>query len=475
MSSESVRLLNASLVEVSRALRSGEVTSSQLTTAAIARSKSIQQKLNAFVRIDEDGALQAAERADREFARGRVLGVLHGVPMAHKDMFYRAGQVSTCGSALRRNWQASVTSAALERLDAAGAIQIGTLNMTEFAYGPTGQNAFLGDARNPWNPEYITGGSSAGSGVSVAAGAVFGALGSDTGGSVRCPAGICGVVGMKTTFGRVSRYGAMPLSGTLDTVGPLTRTVADNALMLQVLAGHDPRDASTANETVPDYSMRLGRSVKRLRIGKPIGYFDRDLSTDVEKAVRRSERIFRELGCEIVEIKMPDLDLVNAAGMIVTWAEVNALHGDWMREQADLYTAQTRGRIEVSLAASARDYQNALRFRGPALRQFCEQVFGRCDALMAPNLSISTPRISEIDVSGGPAMIAKLGELTRLFRPANFLGIPALSLPVGLSANGLPASVQLMGRPFAEPLLYRLGAQFERELGWNDRPNIQDT
>lgn len=472
MSQESTRLLNASLVEVSRALRAGEVSSLDLTRAAIERSKIVHVKLNAFVRIDEDAALQAAERADQQLARGRILGVLHGVPMAHKDMFYRAGQISTCGSALRRDWRAAVTSAALERLDAAGAIQIGTLNMTEFAYGPTGQNAFLGDARNPWNPEYITGGSSAGSGVSVAAGAVFAALGSDTGGSVRCPAGICGVVGMKTTFGRVSRYGAMPLSGTLDTVGPLTRTVADNALMLQVLAGHDRRDASTAVEPVPDYSARLGRSVKRLRIGKPIGYFDRNLSKDVAKALDRSEQIFKELGCEIVEIKMPDLDLVNAAGMIVTWAEVNALHGDWMRDRADQYSPQTRGRIEVSLAASARDYQNALRFRGPALRQFCDQVFGRCDALLAPNLSISTPKISEIDVSGGPAMIAILGELTRLFRPANFFGIPALSLPVGLSANGLPASVQLMSRPFGEPLLYRLGAQFERELGWNARPAI---
>ena len=277
---------------------------------------------------------------------------------------------------------------------------------------------------------------------------------------------------MKTTFGRVSRYGAMPLSGTLDTIGPLTRTVADNALMLQVLAGHDPRDGSTAQEPVPDYSARLGRSVKRLRIGRPIGYFDRNLSKDVERALKSSERIFKELGCEIVDVKMPDLDLVNAAGMIVTWAEVNALHGDWMRTQADQYSAQTRGRIEVSLAASARDYQNALRFRGPALRGFCDQVFGHCDALLAPNLSISTPKISDIDVSGGPAMIAILGELTRLFRPANFLGIPSLSLPVGLSANGLPASVQLMSRPFGEPLLYRLGAQFERELGWNARPEI---
>lgn len=462
--------LNLSLVDIAQALRSGELSSLDLTSAAITRSKSINPTLNAFVRIDEERALAAAQRADDERARGRILGPLHGVPLAHKDMFYRAGEVSTCGSALRRDWRASVTSAALERLDAAGAIQIGTLNMTEFAYGPTGQNAFLGDAKNPWNPEYITGGSSSGSGVSVASRAVFGALGSDTGGSVRSPAAICGVVGMKTTFGRVSRYGAMPLSATLDTIGPLTRTVADNALMLQIIAGYDPRDPSTAQEAVPDYSAKLGRSVKRLRIGLPIGYFDRDLAKDVARALERSQKIFKGLGCDLVAIKMPDLDLVNAAGTIITWAEVNAIHGDWLRTQADQYTAQTRGRIELSLAASAKDYQDALRLRGPALREFSEQVFGRCDALLAPNLSIATPKISEVDVSGGAQMLATLGELTRLFRPANYFGIPSLSLPAGLASNGLPASVQLMGRPFSEALLYRLGFQYERELDWKAQP-----
>lgn len=460
------------LIETAAALRSGAVSSLELTQAAIERARAINPIVNAFVRIDDEQALAAARRADQERAAGRSRGALHGVPLAHKDMFYRTGEVSTCGSAVRRDWQATQTAAVLERLDAAGAIQIGNLNMTEFAYGPTGQNAFLGDARNPWNPLYITGGSSSGSAVAVASGAVFAALGSDTAGSVRCPAGLCGVVGMKTTFGRVSRHGAMPLSGSLDTIGPLTRTVADNALVLGLIAGADPRDPSTAAAPVPDYRRGLEASVSGLRIGRPVGYFDRDLAPEVAAAWSRAEQVFRTLGCEIVEVPMPDLDLVNAAGMIVTWAEVNALHANGLREHADRYSAQTRGRLELSLAATAHDYQQALRFRGPALREFGDQVLSRCDALLAPNLSIVTPRITEVDVSGGAAMIAILGELTRLFRPANYLGLPSLSLPVGLLPSGLPASVQLMGRPFGEAGLYRLGHQFERELGWNAHPPI---
>lgn len=464
--------LGHSLVDAAAALRAGVITSSELTQAALTRARAINPLVNAFVRLDEERAMAAAGRADDERAKGRILGPLHGVPLAHKDMFYRRGEVSTCGSAVRRDWRAAQTAAVLERLDSAGAIQIGTLNMTEFAYGPTGQNAFLGDARNPWNTEYITGGSSSGSGVAVASGVVFAALGSDTGGSVRCPAGICGVVGMKTTFGRVSRHGAMPLSGTLDTIGPLTRTVADNALLLSVIAGADPRDASTADQPVPDYLGSLARPVRNCRIGRPVGYFDRALAPEVALAWQRAEQVFKDLGFEIVEVVMPDLDLVNSAGMVVTWAEVNALHAAGLRDRPDDYSAQTRGRIELSLAATVRDYQNALRFRAPALREFADRVFSRCDVLLAPNLSIATPRIDQVDVSGGAAMIAILGELTRLFRPANFLGIPSLSLPVGLLPCGLPASVQLMGRPFAEAFLYRVGHQFEQALGWQAKPPI---
>ena len=390
--------------------------------------------------------------------------------MAHKDMFYRAGRVSTCGSKIRADWVAPTTAAVLERLDAAGAIQIGNLNMTEFAYGPTGQNAYLGDARNPWNPDYITGGSSAGSAVAVAARVVYGALGSDTAGSVRMPAALCGVTGMKTTFGRVSRAGCMPLSQSLDTIGPLTRTVADNALLLSVLAGADARDGSTLGVPVPDYPAQAAvASVRGMRIGVARGFFDSQLDGEVARLLAAAAATLRELGADVVDVRMPDLDEVNAAGFLLTWGDVIGVHGAWMRERADDYTAQTRGRIEVTLAASAADYADAQRSRGRLLREFADTVFSRCDALIAPVLSFPVPKLSDVDVGGGPDMMRILDEITRLMRPVNVLGLPALALPCGFTRGNLPCGMQLIGRPFSEGLLYRAGAAYQGATDWHKR------
>ena len=458
-------LLQLSLTDAAQAIRDKKVSSVELTTAAIAKARRLDPHYNAFVRIDEEKALAVARACDDELARGAARGRLHGVPLAHKDMYYRKGEVCTCGAKIRADWIAPVTATVLERLDAAGQVQIGTLNMTEFAYGPTGQNAFLGDARNPWNRDYITGGSSAGAGVSVASRTVYGALGSDTAGSVRLPSAICGLAGMKTTYGRVSRYGAMPLSGSLDTVGPLTRTVADNALLLNILAGLDPRDPHTTADPVPDYTAGIGQAVKGLRIGRPIGYFDEKLEPEVIAVMDAVYAAYRRLGCEVIDVKMPDLDVVNAAGMIVTWGDVIAIHGEWMRTRVADYTPQTRGRIEVALGVSAQDYQDAQRFRGPALLEFCATAFGKCDVLVAPVLSYPVPKLSDVDVSGGPNSMRILNEITRLMRPVNYLGLPALSVPGGFTSNGLPCGFQIIGRPFAEALLYRVGAAYEKESG----------
>ncbi|MEI6759792.1 MAG: amidase [Betaproteobacteria bacterium] len=460
--------LQASLVEAARALREGRVTSVALTTAAIAAAKATQARLNAFVRLDEATALAQARQCDEDLARGQLRGPLHGVPLAHKDMFYRQGLVSSCGSKIRQHWVAPSTACVLERLDAAGAVQIGTLNMTEFAYGPTGQNAFLGDARNPWNTDYITGGSSSGSGAAVAARVVYGALGSDTAGSVRLPAAICGLVGMKTTFGLVSRAGAMPLSQSLDTVGPLTRTVADNALLLSVLAGHDPRDPSTAAGLAPDFSQQLQGPVHGLRIGIPKGYFDRGVEPEVAACLARASAVLAGLGLSIVEVEMPDLDAVNAVGLMLTWGDVLTIHGPWMRDCPEQYTPQTRGRIQGTLAVTAQAYANAQRLRGPLLHEFCARVFSQCDAVLAPVLPFEVPRLSEVDVSGGANTQRILNEITRLMRPVNVLGLPALTVPGGATANGLPCGLQLIGRPFSEAMLYRIGQGYEKATGFPD-------
>lgn len=462
--------LDLTLTEAARAIREKRIGSVELTRAALARAQALKGSFNAVVRVDADAALAAARACDADTAAGRSRGPLHGVPLAHKDMFYRAGQVSTCGSRIRADWQAPATATVLERLDAAGAIQIGTLNMTEFAYGPTGQNAFLGDARNPWNPAHITGGSSSGSAVAVASRQVFGALGSDTAGSVRMPAALCGVTGMKTTFGRVSRANCMPLSQSLDTVGPLTRTVEDNALLLSVIAGVDPLDRSTLDVPLDDYVGAATRGDARgLVIGLPRGYFDLNVDASVANLIADAIVAFRDLGAQIIEVEMPDLDAVNAAGFLLTWADVLAVHGRWMGERAADYTAQTRGRIEITLAASARDAVDAQRARGRLLRDFSARVLSRCDFILAPVLAFPVPRLDEVDVSGGVNMMRILDEITRLMRPVNVLGLPALALPCGFTPGGLPCGMQLIGRPFSEARLYAAGAAYQSATDWHSR------
>ena len=461
------------LVAAAQAVRDKKVSSLELTRLAIARAESLQPKFNAFVQIDAEEALAAARACDADLAGGKLRGPLHGVPLAHKDMFYRRGKVSTCGSKIRADWVADSTASVLERLDAAGAIQIGRLNMTEFAYGPTGQNAFLGDARNPWNPQHITGGSSSGSAVSVASRIVFGALGSDTAGSVRMPAALCGITGMKTTFGRVSRAGCMPLSQSLDTIGPLTRTVEDNALMLSVLAGPDPRDGATLPVPVPDYRKQaVVTSLRGLKIGIARGFFDEKLDPQVAQLIDAAAATYRQLGAEVLDVAMPDLDAINAAGFLLTWGDVIGVHGAWMRERPEDYTAQTRGRIEVTLAASAADFGDAQRARARLLREFATSVYSKCDALIAPVLAFPVPKLSDVDVTGGPAMMRILDEITRLMRPVNVLGLPALALPCGFTAGNLPCGMQLIGRPFAEGLLYRLGAAYQGATDWHTRSPV---
>lgn len=462
--------LNLSLTAAAQAIRDKKVSSVELTQAALARAHALQPRFNAFVRFDDEKALAEAKRCDAELAAGKPRGPLHGVPLAHKDMFYRKGEVSTCGSKLRENWKADTTATVLEKLDAAGALQIGTLNMTEFAYGPTGQNAFLGDARNPWNPDYITGGSSAGSGVTVAARAVFGALGSDTAGSVRMPSSICGVTGMKTTFTRVSRAGCMPLSQSLDTIGPMTRTVEDNALMLSIIAGQDPRDGNTLAVPVGDYvAAAKPGSLKGVKIGIPLGFFDDKLEADVRALLQAAARVYTDLGAEVFEVKMPDLEIANAAGFMVNWGDVHTIHAKWVAERGGDYSPQTRGRLEVTLGTTGRDYVDAQRWRARGLRDFCAQVFTQCDALLAPVLSFAVPKISDVDVTGGPKMLAILDEITRLMRPVNLLGLPGLALPAGFTPNGLPCGMQMLGRPFAESLLYRIGAAYQSATDWHTR------
>jgi aspartyl-tRNA(Asn)/glutamyl-tRNA(Gln) amidotransferase subunit A len=451
------------LVGIAAAIRERRVSSREATQACLDRLESAQPRLNAVIRWDREDALRGADAADRALAEGRVLGPLHGVPLAHKDMFYRQGKVATCGSKIRRDFVADRTASALERLDAAGALQLAALNMNEFAYGPSGHNPHFGDCCNPWSPAHITGGSSAGSGAAVAARLVFGALGSDTGGSVRIPAAACGVTGLKTTSGRVSRAGAMPLSFTLDTVGPLTRTVRDCALLYEVIAGRDAADPTTVALPIGSPSATLEEGVRGLRIGVPTNFFLDGMTPETTRLFDAVVQVYRAAGAEIVAVSPPGLDEISALATIVLSVEASTLHMNWFRERKEDYSDIMRARLELGFQHPGTRYLEALILRAHHLDRFGEAVFAKADAMLAPVLPVPVPTRAE--TGDGRAT----GMLTRGARPINYLGLPALSVPAGFTEGGLPFGVQIVGRPFAEDLLLRIGRAYERETDWHQR------
>ncbi len=462
-------LTQMGLVELADAIRARRVSSREATEAALARAKAVQPAINAFVAIDEAGALAAASAADALLARGQPLGPLHGVPLAHKDMFFRKGRVSSCGSIILRDVPADRTATALQRLDEAGALDIARLNMAEFAFGPTGHNIHHGDCRNPWDPARITGGSSSGSGAAVAAGAVWGALGSDTGGSVRLPAAICGIVGIKPTNTRVSRYGAMGLSFTLDTIGPLARRVRDAARLLSVIAGPDPRDPTAAHHPLGWYeaAAEAGASggAAGLRIGMPTSFYSDDLDPEVKRCWQDGAKRLADSGAEIVEVAIPPQEPLSFLANAISATEGATLHAHWMRQRPQDYSPQVRARVEMGFALPARHYLAALTARPRLTREFCDRVFGACDVLWLPALPIPTPTRAETAFGDGPGMAAGLARLTRLVRPFNYLGLPSIVVPAGFDQNAMPIGMQLVGPPFAESRLLRAAAAFETAAG----------
>jgi aspartyl-tRNA(Asn)/glutamyl-tRNA(Gln) amidotransferase subunit A len=456
-------ILALSCTQLAAAIRERRTSALAAMEAVLERARQVQPKVNCFLRIDESHALEAARRADREPARGP----LHGVPMAHKDMYYRAGVASSCGSRILRERPAPTTATALERLDAAGAIQFGVLNMTEFALGPTGHNWHYGHCRNPWDPERITGGSSSGTGASIAARTNFAGLGSDTGGSIRLPAAMCGTSAIKPTYARVSRAGAMPLSHSLDTVGPLTRTVEDAALIGQLIAGPDPLDPTCDPRPVPNWVNQLENPIKGLRLGRPRQHFYDECEPEVAAAMEASLEAFRRLGASVVDVDVPDFAAYNAAAVLISTAEAAALHREWLRTRGGDYSDQVRGRLVQGLAIPATAYIDALRMRGAALAEFCAQVFSKVDLLHAPVLGIATPAIAETELGWSERTAAVLARITRLTRPGSYLGLPTVCANAGFSRDGMPIGMQLITRPFDEATALRAGHAFQRVTDWH--------
>jgi aspartyl-tRNA(Asn)/glutamyl-tRNA(Gln) amidotransferase subunit A len=457
-----------SLVALAKAIAGKKFSSREATQSCLDRIAQWQPRLNAFMAIEKDEALAAADAADAALAKGGPRGVLHGVPLAHKDMYYDAGKVVTCGSKIRRDFVATTTSTALQRLKDAGTVRLGSLQMAEFAYGPTGHNSHFGPVHNPWNVDHITGGSSSGSGAAVAARLTSAALGSDTGGSVRMPAHFCGVTGLKTTVGRVSRAGAMPLSQSLDTVGPLAQSAEDCALLLGLTAGADPEDPTAIAGSLPDYLAATKQPMKGVTIGVPTAFYVDDLDPEVAHVMDETIATLKREGAEITKVELPDQRQLASASQLVLAVEAAAFHKRWMIERPQDYGPQVLMRLQNGLSVPAISYLEAMRWRGPALSAYAAATAG-VDAVIAPVSPIAAPTIAESDVGNSPQADAVLPRITRFTRPVNYLGLPALSIPSGFTKGGLPVGMQLIGRSFDEATLLRIGAAFQRATDFHTR------
>ena len=454
------------------ALASGAATSTALTRSALDRAATAQPEINAFIAIEAETALAEAAASDRRRAAGRPLGPLDGVPLAHKDMFDRAGKVPTGGSPILAERRAARDSSVAERLAAAGAVWLGALNMSEFAASPTGINVHYGTVRNPRNPDHISGGSSSGSGAAVAAGIVAAALGSDTGGSIRLPAAMCGVTGLKPSYGRVSRFGVMPRAPSLDTVGPLARSALDCALLLAAVAGPDPRDPTALDMPVPAIAELLagGLTLPDATLAVLVGPAVEGLGADITACQSEAVRVFRSAGFRIVERRLDWLAELYPLADTISKCEAATLHEAWMRERPQDYSPFLFSRTLAGFHLPATRYIGALSRRAAWLERFVTEGLDGAAALLLPTVPVPVPRIDAADVEDGAAVAALIAGLSRLTRPFSYLGVPALSVPCGTDAAGLPVGLQLAGRPFADFALLALGASLQQRSDWHREP-----
>ena len=451
------------LAEAGALLRQRKLSPVELTEALLARIERLDGTFHAFIKLTPEAALAAARAAEAEIAAGRWRGPLHGIPYALKDIIDVAGLPTTAHSKLLVANIAAADAPVAARLKAAGGVLLGKLSTHEFAIGGPSFDLPWPPARNPWNPDYFPGGSSSGSGAGLAAGLFPAALGTDTGGSIRNPAAQCGITGLKPTYGRVSRRGVLPLAFSLDHVGPMTRTVRDNALLLQAIAGHDPFDPASADEPVPDYAQSLGQGVKGLRIGVIRHFYTTDLEADGEMvaAIEAAARLFAEAGAEVRETRLPPLQDFSACGQIIMLAEAYAVHERWLKQRPQDYGARGRERLLAGAGLSAADYLQAVRWR-LALRDRAAAAFREIDLALTVSSHDPACRIDD-----DAALAATYARQARM--PFNVTGQPALVIPAGFAKSGLPLSLQLVGHPFAEATLYRAADAYEEATGWTRR------
>jgi aspartyl-tRNA(Asn)/glutamyl-tRNA(Gln) amidotransferase subunit A len=457
------------LAALADTIRARRVSPVEATRWYLERIDRLDRRLHAFITVDRDGALKQAAVLEAEVMRGRLRGPLHGVPVAYKDLCFVRGLPTSCGTRTPEYFTDRDDATVVARLVAAGAITLGKLNMTELALGPFGENQHHGDVDNPWKTGHVAGGSSSGSAAAVAAGLAAAALGSDTGGSIRLPAACCGIVGLKPTYGRVSRAGVMPLSWSLDHIGPMTRTVHDAAIVLAAIAGYDPRDATTSRRAVADYAAAVARRPAALTVGVPENFYFDQLDSDVAAGIEAALRVLESVGAKIEPLRVPDPAVMVGISNVLVRCESATIHARLIRERPDELQPQVRERLEPGFHVTAYDYLQAQRLRARLARAFVAEVFETVDVLVAPVIPEPAPLLEHAKAGTAAERVARMGRFSRLTRPMNGLGLPALSVPCGFSTDNRPLAFQIVGRPYAETTLLRLGHAYEEAAGWQSR------
>jgi aspartyl-tRNA(Asn)/glutamyl-tRNA(Gln) amidotransferase subunit A len=456
-----------SMAEVGRLVRARELSPVELTQHCLDRIAAVDPKINSFVTITPDLAMEQAKAAEADILAGRDRGPLHGVPIALKDLYATKGIRTTAHSKVLLDWLPDEDATTTSKLAEAGTVLLGKLAMHEFAFGSPAFDTPFPPARNPWNPEHVTGGSSSGSGAALAAGLCYGALGSDTGGSIRSPAALCGIAGIKPTYGRVSRAGVVPLSWSLDHAGPMARTVEDCALMLAAIAGYDSKDPASADVPVADYIAPLKDGVRGLRLGVPRAWYEEAEGTDAEvmSAFDAALKVLESLGAELVEVASEPLINSRAVNSTILIAEAYAFHEDTLKDQRQDFGAGVRNRVLTGAFLSAADYIQAQRARSVLIGQL-QAILESVEAIVSPAAAKPASSFADFD----PDSAFRTPSFTN---PFNLSGLPAISVPCGFSSATLPIGLQIAGRAFDEATVFRIAHAYEQATPWHEqRPPI---
>jgi len=477
--------------EASDLIDKGEISPVELTEAVLERIEKIEEKLNAYITVLGEKALEDARNAEKEITSGKRRSPLHGIPIALKDIFVMNGAPATCGSRMLENFMPPYDATVTKKLSGAGAVITGKNNMDEFAMGSSTETSYFGPTRNPWDVERVPGGSSGGSAAATSASLCLGSLGTDTGGSIRQPAAFCGVVGMKPTYGRVSRFGMIAFASSLDQAGPLTKTVEDSAIILNAISGHDANDSTCANFPVPDYTQSLKDNIKGMKIGVPKEYFIEGMAGDVEDAARKAISVLEHLGGEIVEISLPHTEYAVLTYYIIAPSEAssnlarydgvkygyrakgaNSLGEMYLKTRAEGFGNEVKRRIMLGTYALSSGYYDAYYLKAQKVRTLIkkdfDEAFKEVDVIVAP----TTPEVAfkAGEKSGDPVKMYLCDVLTI---PCNIAGLPGISIPCGFSSNGLPIGLQILGKAFDEGTVINAAHAYEREAGWYlKRPSI---